>query len=127
MPPRLPRAGFRQRLEGQHDQRVAGKHRERLAERPVDRGFAAPNIGVVEAGKIVMDERGTVQELDGSRSGVGGARLAVAAGHRDGQGKARPDASAAGKHSMAHRLRQQRRAILAMGGHQGEIEGLFDA
>ena len=62
------------RLECQHDQRVAGQHGERLAEGLVHRGLAAPRVGVVEAGQVVMHQRGAMQELDRGRGGIGDGR-----------------------------------------------------
>ena len=60
-----------ERLEGEHDQRVAGEERHRLAVGDVDRGLLAPHRRVVEAGQVVVDERGAVQELDRRRRGTG--------------------------------------------------------
>ena len=83
---RLGRLG--QRLEGQHDQRVAGQHRDALAEGGMHRGHAAPRGGVVEAGQVVVHQRGAVQQLDGRRPR-----------HRTAPGAASPQAPATARHS----------------------------
>src|SRR5918994_822835 len=64
---------------------VAGEHRQGLAEGAMNRGLAAPDRRVVEAGQVVVDQGGTVQELDRRRGGVGHNRLVLAAGEGDGE------------------------------------------
>ena len=61
----------REVLKGGHDQGVAGEHGEGLAVGGVHRGAAAAFRGVIEAGEVVVDERGAVQELEGARGGPG--------------------------------------------------------
>ncbi len=53
-----------------------------------------------------MGERSAVQQLDRSRSRVGGLRIAVAAGASDRQAELRPKAMAAGEDRVAQRLGQ---------------------
>ncbi len=101
---------LRQGLERQHDQRVTGQHGQRLAEQAVDGGLAAARVGVVEAGQVVVDERGAVQQLDRRRRGFGDGRhvLATRGGH--GEAQAGADAGATGEHGMPHRAHQPRGA-----------------
>jgi hypothetical protein len=51
-------------LERQRVQAVAGKHRLRLAERLVHRRLAAPQVGIVHARQIIVDQRIDVDRLD---------------------------------------------------------------
>ena len=78
----------RQRLERQHDQRVAGQHRQRLAEGAVHRRLAAPDRRIVEAGQVVVDQGGAMQQLDRGRRGVGRGRVVLAAGRARPRGTA---------------------------------------
>ena len=96
----------RQRLEGQDDQRIARQHGQRDAEATMHARLAAPGFGIVEAGHVVMDEAGAVQQLD--RGGGGGSqrRAVIAAGRRDGQRQARADARPLGEDRMPHRGRE---------------------
>ena len=73
----------RQGLEGQHDERVAGQHGDRLAEFGVHRRLAAANLGIVEAGQVVVHQRSAMQQLDRGGGGVSRRGIRVAAGFRD--------------------------------------------
>ena len=66
-----PHGVEREVLKGGHDERVAGEHRESLSVGGVHRGAAAAFGGVIEAGEVIVDQRGAVQELQGARSGPG--------------------------------------------------------
>ena len=54
-------------LERQRQQRVAGKHRRRLVKGLVNGRLAAPEIVIVHAGQVVMDQRITVDALERRR------------------------------------------------------------
>ena len=112
----------RQGLEGQHDQRIARQHRQRLAEGAVHRRLAAPGRRVVEAGQVVMDQRGAMQQLDRRGGGVGDAPASSspqARGHR--QAELGPDAGAAGKHRVAQRGGQPGRAARGLGPREAAV------
>jgi hypothetical protein len=115
------------RLESEHDQRVTRQHRERLAELLVNRGLAAPDLGGVEAGEIVMHERGAVQELDRRSGRISRHREAVAARHGDGQTEPRPDPGAAWKHGIAKRSRKLRGTFRPARPRNGILQGLLDS
>jgi hypothetical protein len=121
------RAGPRQHLEGQHDERIPGQHRQAFAEGAVHRGLAAACGRVVEAGQVVVHERGAVQQLQRHRGGVTQRGLVVAAGPRHGQAQPRPYTGAAREHGVSHGGGQQGRAAGRGGGRQGGLESLFDA
>jgi len=57
----------RQHLEGQSLQGVAGQDGGRLVELLVTRGFATPEIIVVHRWQIVVDQRISVHEFNGTR------------------------------------------------------------
>ena len=99
----------RERLERQHDQRVAGQHRQRLAEGAMDRGLAAPRVGVVETGQIVVHQRGAMQQLDRGGGGVGDVRVVLAAGGGDASARRGRMRAPRGKHRVTHGGGQQRR------------------
>ena len=85
----------RQRLERQHDQRIAGQHRERFAEGLVHRRPAAPRVRRVEAGQIVMHQRGAMQQFERRAGGFGRGRMILAAGGGDAVTQPRPNPRAA--------------------------------
>ena len=60
----LVRGRMREDFERQRVQAVAGKHRRRLAERLVHRRLAAPQLGIVHARQIVVDQRIDMDRLD---------------------------------------------------------------
>ena len=99
-----------QALEGQHDQGVTGEHGQALAVSAVHRGLAAPGGGIVEAGQVIVDQRGAMQELygDGCRGGQAGIIKATGLGYR--QAQLRPDTGASGEHCMPNCASQFRRA-----------------
>ena len=88
----------RQRMEA-----VAGKHRLGLAERLVDGRLAAPEVGIVHARQIVMDQRIDVDRLD--RAADAQRALPVDREQaRRGDGEQRPEPLAAADRRMAHRF-----------------------
>ena len=95
--------GARQRLEGEHDHRIPCEHGEGLTMNAVHCGLPAAQGRVVEAGEIVVHERGAVEQLDRRGSRVGESGGGVAAGRRDRDAKARTDARAGRKHRVFHR------------------------
>ena len=125
--PRIPARAARQRFEREHDQRIAREHRERRAEFDVNGRLAAPQIGVVETGQIVMDERGAMQQFDRGRGGVGRVRVAVAAGHRHRHAQLRADAVAAGEYRIAQGRGEQRGRARSLRMSDGLIQGSFDS
>jgi hypothetical protein len=74
--------------------------------RAVDGGTAAPHLGIVEAGQVVMHEGGAVQKFDRRGGRIRQARVVAAAGCRDRQHEPRADARAAREHGVVHRLRE---------------------
>src|SRR3546814_3564838 len=64
----LMRRLVRQQIEGQRMQRVARQDRRRLAEGPMDREFATPDVIVVHARQIVMHKAVAMNALDRERS-----------------------------------------------------------
>jgi len=59
-------------LERACHQRIAAKERHVLAEYLVARRFRSPEVIVVNAGQVVVDERHGVDHLDGACGGDGG-------------------------------------------------------
>ena len=118
------RAG--QRLESQDDQRVAAEHRDAFVEAAVHRRLAATQVGVVETGEVVMDQRGAVHEFDGGGGGVDEGAVVLAAGGGDRQGQARTDAGAAREYRVTHRCSQTVGAGRAIGAREGSFEGFLD-
>ena len=101
-------AGPGQGLEGQNDERVAGQQGQRLTELLVDGRQAAAYIGVIEAGHVVVNQRGAMQQFDADRSGAAQGLCIVAAGGGHRQAQLRPDTGAARKHCVAHGGQQPR-------------------
>jgi hypothetical protein len=60
------------------DQRIADEQRERLSVGALHRRFSATHSGIVEAWKVVVSERCTMNELDRGRGGIGKRRLVIA-------------------------------------------------
>jgi hypothetical protein len=79
-----------QRLVGQDDECIASQQRQWLAELFVHRGLAAPQIGVIKAGHVIVHQRGTVQQFHCNGCGIAQGRGIVAAGRRNGQAQLRP-------------------------------------
>ena len=97
--------GIGEDLERQRVQAVPGEHRLRLAERLVHRRLAAPQVGVVHARQIVVDQRIDVDRLD--RAADAQRPVAVDGEQpRRGDGEQRPKSLAAADRRMAHRLEQ---------------------
>ena len=88
-------------LEGERDQRVAREQGGRLVEGLVAGRSAAPQVGVVHARQVVMDQgvRMDALERDGGGAGVAGR----VEGARRRQGDHGPEAFAAGLQRVAHR------------------------
>ena len=84
-------------------QPVAGEDGHTFAEDFVRSGPAAAEVVVVHAGEVVVDERVSVDALDGARGGRGRGNLtATGFGSRKGQDRAQP--LAPGEERVAHRL-----------------------
>jgi hypothetical protein len=101
-------AGVAEQLKGADDQGVAAEDRELLAVDDVDRRLAAAQRGVVEAGEIVVDQGGAVQQLDRHGRGERELRVGVAAGARDLEAEARAEAGASRKDGVPERPREPR-------------------
>ena len=123
---RLPCA-MGQGLVCQHDEGIAGEQGQRFAIQTVHRGLAAPGVGVVEGGHVVVHQRGAVQQLDGHGRRVAQGRGAVAAGPRHRQAELGPDACATGKHRVPHGRQQPGRGAGAVGPQQLRFERLLYA
>jgi hypothetical protein len=120
-------AGAGQGLEGHDDQRVAGEHRQRLAEDAVHGGLATAQVGVVEAGEIVVHERRAVDQLDGDGGGVGEIGQGIAAGRGDGEAEARADPRAAGEDGVVEGRREARRRVPLGGSVDLRAQGTLDS
>jgi len=59
----------RESRKGRNDQRVSGQERRGLAKSHVARGLSPAQVGVVNRGEVVVDERGGMQQLEGARGG----------------------------------------------------------
>jgi hypothetical protein len=97
------------------DQRITGQYSQPLAERRMNRWLTATGIGVIKARQVVMNQRGTVQQLncDGG-CGQQPGRLDPT-GEPDCQTEARAHAGPTGEYSMVHSRGQTRgRLILAL-------------
>ena len=109
---RHPRAS--QRLKGQRQQRVAGQNRHRLAKFLMASGLPAPQIIIVESGKIVVNQRIGMDEFKRASHGQDRTHLAREyAKGLDAQNRANP--LAARKHAVAHRLMNERRPFILRG------------
>ena len=116
-----------QNFESLHDEGVAGENRQRLPILQMDGGLAAPHVRIIEAGEIVMDEGGAMQQLDGSRRRVRRCGVHIAAGHGHRQAELGPDAMPARENRVMKGRGQQRRRARALRGSDGLCEGLLDA
>lgn len=99
----------------------------RLAIQLVHRGLAAPGVGVVEAGHVVVHQRGAVQQLDRHRRGVGEFGRVFTAGPGDGQAELGADAGAAGEHRVPHGGHQSGRGTGAARAPELLVERVLDA
>ena len=95
---------------------VSREDRDAVAVHDVQRGPAAAQRVVVHRGEVVVNERVGVNQLDGARRWkrigdrvVGGA--AAADGVRGGQGQQRPQPLASREDAVAHRFREEGRAV----------------
>ena len=99
---------MREDFERQRVQAVPGKHGLGLAERLVHGRLAAPQVGVVHARQIVVDQRIDVDRLDraaDSKRAIGVDREQPRRGDRE----QRPQPLSAADRGMAHRFVQPRR------------------
>ncbi len=130
-PPNHRENGFRRdpgspvgyRLEREGEKSVTGENCDRFAKHLMVRRPAAPKVVVVQRGKIVVDEREGVNELEGAGGWQGGF---VSPSHRltSGQSQHRPDALATVQHAVSHRpVDYLRKAVLR---RQVFREGGFD-
>jgi hypothetical protein len=92
-------------FERQRMQAVPGEHRRGLAERLVDGRLAAPEVIIVHARQVVVDQAVDVDALDRG-AGAKGAVLGQAEQARCRNGKHRAKALAATDRGMAHCLEQ---------------------
>jgi hypothetical protein len=74
-------------LKGHDNQRVSNQHGGGFIEGYVQRWTTSSKVCIIEAREVVMHERGTVNELQRRRSGLGHARLRIAEGLRDEHGQ----------------------------------------
>jgi hypothetical protein len=88
-------------LKREHNQRVTDEQRNALIECSMYRGAIAAKLGVVETRQIVVDQRRTMQQLDGSCRRFGKRRLRLAATCCDGEAQTRTDPRSARKNSVA--------------------------
>jgi hypothetical protein len=97
------------------DQRIAGQHCKPLAVSRMDRRLTATGIGVIKARQVVMNQRSTVQQLNGD-SGRGQQPCGLdPTGEPDRQTKTRAHPSPTREYSMAHgRSQKWRRLIFAL-------------
>ena len=109
----LTRAG--KNIEGQDDQAVTSQKRQRFGIGAVHRRLAAPDVGIVETGHVVVHKAGAVDQFQRGCRGVGKRGHVVAAGLRHRQKDRRPNPRAARCHGIVQRrgqLRRNRRARL---------------
>jgi hypothetical protein len=94
---------LRQNLEGNRKQGVAGEHRGRLVEGHMSRRQPPPQIIIVHAGQIVVDQGIGVQNLDGSGhpQSAGGIDAKQGRGAHDQE---RPQPLSPRENSIAHSL-----------------------
>ena len=120
-------AGTRQGLVGHDDQGVTGQQGQRLAVQLVHGGQAAPGVGVVKAGHVVMHQRSAVQQLDADGRCVAefGGVFATGPGH--GQAQLRANAGATGEHRVPHGGHQPGGRSGALRQHEGLLQRLLDA
>jgi hypothetical protein len=85
-----------------------------------------PHIRVVEAWKIVMNERRTMQKLNCDRRGICKAGIIAAARFGDGKGQSRTNPRPAGKYSMMDSLCEQGRPIFRRSSGNGCEQCAFD-
>ena len=101
-PLRAQRQAARQRLEGQHDQRVAGQHRQPLAEGPVHRGLAAPQVGASsKQGRSSWTSEAQCSSSIAAAAASDARRVVVAAGARRRR-QAEPAAGCARRRETPH-------------------------
>ena len=113
------RRGIGEDLERQRMQAVAGKHRRRLAERLVNRRLAAPEVGIVHARQIVVDQRIDVDRLD--RAADAERPIAVDREQaRSGDGEQRTEPLAAADRGVPHRFVEPLAAVAGRREQRGE-------
>ena len=106
----LVRGRIRHDFEGQVMKTVTGEHSGRFVKGPVNCRLPAPEIIIVHARQIVVDEGIDVDGLN-CRSGPHGAPLVDPEKACGGDGQQRPDPLAPPNGGVAHRLEQARAAI----------------
>ena len=116
-----------QSLKRQHDERVTGQHRQAFAVRKVHRSAAPAGGGVVKTRQVVVNQRGTVQQLDGAGGGFAQFGVVVATGCRHGQTQLRAHPRASRKHGVAYGTGQFGRATLGFTSGDRRGQRLFDS
>jgi hypothetical protein len=81
----------------------------------VERRVSAPQIGVIEAGKVVVDQRRAMQQFDGSGCRVGKFRIGFPAGAGYGNAQRGAKPTSTGKHGVTQSRRQNWRATAGCG------------
>ena len=104
------RGRMREDVERERVQAIAGEHRLRLAERLVDGQLAAPQVRVVHARQIVVDQRINVDRLDRAADAERPLRIDREQARR-GDGEHRAEPLAAADCRVAHRLKQSLAAV----------------
>ena len=99
---RAARRRVGQRLECQREQRVADEDGGRLTVDDVAGGLAAAQLGVVEAGQIVLHQGGAVDELDGGGEAADHFVVAAAVPVGDEAAEQRARAAATGEDRVVH-------------------------
>ena len=84
-----------QHFEGKGDQAVPGQYSQRLSICAVDRRPAAPGVGVVESGQVVMNKTGAMYQLQRCCRRIRQPRPVIATGKGDRQQDGGPDPRAA--------------------------------
>ena len=84
--------GFIEQLEGGDDVSIAGQDRELWPKHGLYGGTSSSHEGVVEAGKVVVDQGCAVQHLDGDGGGLDHVVHGATArfGHRHHQSRTEP-------------------------------------
>ena len=90
--------------EGLRQQGVAGKHRDSLAEDLVRGGATAPEIIVIHAGKVIVNQRVGVDHLHGASRGEDRLQILHSTGFGGGQSQDGSQALAPGKQAVTYSL-----------------------
>lgn len=69
-PRRILRADPRQHLKRHDNKPIAGQHRKRFAKGAMHRRLAAPDVGIVKSGQIIVHEAGAVNKFKRNGGGI---------------------------------------------------------